>query len=89
MHLLLAHWQDRTDVAYVVTRYLRYVQQARHAANIDECAVRLDSSNNTRKDGADREVLDLLVNHGLAVRHDQPVVFFVDVKKLDIQRGAH
>ena len=35
--------------------YLRDVQQPRHAANVDECAVRLDCRDHALEHGADRE----------------------------------
>mmetsp|Transcript_6412 Transcript_6412/g.18995 ORF Transcript_6412/g.18995 Transcript_6412/m.18995 type:complete len:349 (-) Transcript_6412:351-1397(-) len=81
-----AERQHRRDVRDVVARDLRDVQQARHAPQVDEGAVGLDGGHDAGEDGADVEVVDRLVDHRLAVRHHQPVVFAVDVEELDLER---
>ena len=73
----------------VVARDLRDVDQARHAAEIDEGAVRLDGGDDALEDRAHSQIGDLVVGVGLPVRDDETRVLLVDVEELDLQLLAN
>ena len=81
---LRADGDDRLDVRDVIARDLRDMKEARHAAHVNERAVRLHGGHNALEDRADREVVDLRVDDRLAVRDDEAGRLLVDVEELDL-----
>ena len=84
---LLAGLEDLLEVVDPVVRDLRDVEEAGHAADLDEGAVGLEGLDHAVDDVAAGEVGHLLLDDGPAVGNDELVVLLVDLEEFEGDLG--